>query len=207
MRISDFKRTTAEYVADQTTCENTAGSQKKSGRLHWRNLAKTMAISLALLISTPFAAHAHTSLISSNPAFDSTVQQFPTEISLTFNETLMKLGGKQVSKFTVHKPNHDLVKLSALKVNGGVISAKVKESDLPVGTYKIYFRVISADGHPVSGFLKFNYKSESNGNEIEVLKPVDLSHFWHLHKWHTIEAIAAIGLIIAWALYRRRNRN
>ena len=181
-----------------------------NGLFHLRNLAKGFAIALAILVAIPLTASAHTGLVSSSPADKATIQDFPAEISLTFNETLMKLGGKQVSKFTVHNPKHDLIKLGALKVNAGTISTNVNETDLPTGTYKVYYRVISADGHPVSGIISFNYKSATTSNEIEVLKPVNMEEVKHWlihHKWHILETIAALALIIAWAIYRRRNRD
>jgi methionine-rich copper-binding protein CopC len=169
-----------------------------------------MTLSLAFLISTAVSAQAHTALVSSNPADKSTVQSMPTDISLTFNEDLMTLGGKQVSKFSVHDSKHHELKLSPFRVSGGTITATIKETGATAGTYKIYYRVISADGHPVSGIISFNNKTVSASNEIEVLKPVDwheIEHWTIHHKWHILETIAAIGLIIAWAIYRRRNRD
>jgi methionine-rich copper-binding protein CopC len=194
-------------MADNCACKNTARRNQKSGRFHVRNLAKAMLVSLTILIATPLTSHAHTGLVSSSPAENSTIQSFPSEIILTFNEDLMTIGEKQVSKFSIHKPDHELVQIGKFKIDKGTISAAVKESDLPTGTYKIYYRVISADGHPVSGVLKFNYKVASSEKEIVVLKSFDFSHFWHLHSWHTIEAIAVIALITGWWIYRRRNSN
>jgi methionine-rich copper-binding protein CopC len=194
-------------MADNCACKNTARRNQKSGRFHVRNLAKAMLVSLTILIATPLTSHAHTGLVSSSPAENSTIQSFPSEIILTFNEDLMTIGEKQVSKFSIHKPDHELVQIGKFKIDKGTISAAVKESDLPTGTYKIYYRVISADGHPVSGVLKFNYKVASSEKEIVVLKSFDFSHFWHLHSWHTIEAIAVIALVTGWWIYRRRNSN
>ena len=207
MRITNRKTSVAEIMADNCACKNTARRNQKSGRFHVRNLAKAMLVSLTILIATPLTSHAHTGLVSSNPADNSTIQNFPDQVLITFNEDLMSIGGKQVSKFSIHKPNHELVKIGAFKVVSGEISAKIKDSNLPAGTYKIYYRVISADGHPVSGIIKFNYKEASSEKEIVVLKSFDFSHFWHLHSWHTIEAIAVIALIAGWWIYRRRNSN
>ena len=210
MRITDLKRTATKDVSDQTPGKYATGGNQKPRRLHAVYLTKVIALSLTFLIATPLVSNAHTGLVSSVAADKETVQVFPTDISLTFNETLMKLGGKQVSKFTVHNPKHDLIKLGALKVNAGTISTNVNETDLPTGTYKVYYRVISADGHPVSGIISFNYKSATAANEIEVLKPVDpeeLKH-WFTHNLAAIlGTIAALGLIITWAIYRRRNRD
>ena len=210
MRITDLKRTAAKDMSDQASGKYAAGGNQKSRRLHVVYLTKVVALSLGFLIATPLVTSAHTGLVRSTPTDKETVQVFPADISMTFNEELMKIGGKQVSKFSVHNPKHSLIKLGSLKVNGGTITAHVKETKLDTGTYKVYYRVISADGHPVSGIISFNYKSITSSNEIEVLKPVNLDevkHWFIHHKWHILETIAALALIIAWALYRRRNRD
>ena len=209
MRITDLKRTATDKVTNHAAGKDAAGSNQKSRRFHVRNLTKVIALTAAFLVAAPLPAQAHTGLVSSNPADKATVQTLPTEISLTFNEALMTIGGKQVSKFTLHDPKHHVMKLGALKVSGPTISAKVLDQGADAGTYKIYFRVISADGHPVSGIISFNNKTASASNEIEVLKPVDwheIKHWINHHKWHILETVAAIALIIAWAIYRRRNR-
>ena len=207
MRITYRKCSIAQSVANYSARKDRAAGNQKTGYFHVGNLAKALVISLITFLATPLTAFAHAGLVSSNPAENSTIQSFPSEIILTFNEDLMTIGEKQVSKFSIHKPDHELVQIGKFKIDKGTISAAVKESDLPTGTYKIYYRVISADGHPVSGVLKFNYKEASNEKEIVVLKSFDFSHFWHLHSWHTIEAIAVIALIAGWWIYRRRNSN
>ena len=210
MRITDLKRTATKDVPDQTSGKYAAGGNQKPRRLHVVYLTKIIALSLGFLVATPLVSSAHTGLVSSSPADKATIQVFPADISLTFDEELMKIGGKQVNKFSVHNPKHSEIKLGALKVTGGTISAPVKETNLISGTYKVYYRVISTDGHPVSGIVSFNYKTATASNEIEVLKPVNLDEIKHWiihHKWHILETIAVLALIIAWAIYRRRNRD
>jgi methionine-rich copper-binding protein CopC len=209
MRITNLKRTAAEKVTYYAAGKDAAGGNQKSRRFHIGNLTKVITLSVAFLVALPLPSQAHSGLVSSNPADKATVQSLPTEISLTFNEKLMTISGKQVNKFTLHNPEHHLMKLGALKITGATISAKVLDQSTDAGTYKIYYRVISADGHPVSGIISFNNKTASASNEIEVLKPVDweaLKHWTTHHKWHILETFAALGLILAWALYRRRNR-
>ena len=209
MRITNLKRTITHDVANYAAGKDAAGSDQKSRRFHVGYLTKVLALSLAFLVATPLSAHAHTGLVSSNPADKATVAAMPTEISLTFDEALMTLSGKQLSKLSIHDPKHHELKLGKLKVTGPTISATIKPENFKAGTYKVYYRVISADGHPVSGIISFNNKTASTNNEIEVIKPVDwesIKHWIIHHKWHIVETIAALGLILAWALYRRRNR-
>ena len=210
MRITNLKRTATHKVTNHAAGKDAAGSNQKSRRFHVGYLTKVLAFSLAFMVAAPLAAQAHTALVSSNPADKTTVATMPTEVSLTFNEALMSLGGKQLSKFSIHDPKHHELKLGKFKVTGTTISATIKPENFKAGTYKVYYRVISADGHPVSGIISFNNKTASHNNEIEVIKPLDwqeVKHWIIHHKWHILETIAALGLILAWAIYRRRNRN
>ena len=210
MRITDLKRTTSKDVTYYAADKYAAGSDQKARRFHVGYLTKVIAISLAFLVAAPLSAHAHTGLVSSNPADKTTVATMPNEVSLTFDEALMSLGGKQLSKFSIHDPKHHELKLGKFKVTGTTISATIMPENFKAGTYKVYYRVISADGHPVSGIISFNNKTASHNNEIEVIKPLDwqeVNHWIIHHKWHILETIAALGLILAWAIYRRRNRN
>ncbi len=205
-----MKRTATQHVSQNRAGKNAAASKQGARGSHARNLTGALAISLlALLTATffPAKANAHTQLISVNPANKSTVESFPTAITMTFNESLLHLGTKEVNKLYAHTPDHDLLKTGPVKVNGEVISIPVLEKNPKAGTYTIYYRVISNDGHPVSGVETFNYKNASASREITILQPVNFDHFWHLHKLHTVETVAALALIIAWAIYRRRNRD
>jgi methionine-rich copper-binding protein CopC len=193
-------------VTNHAAGKDAAGSNQKSRRFHIRNLTKVIALTAAFLVAAPLPAQAHAALVSSNPANKSTIQSFPSSILLTFDDPLLHLGNKEVNKLYAHTPDHELLKTGPVIVKGGVISISVLEEKPKAGTYTIYYRVISDDGHPVSGVETFNYKSASPEKEITVLQPVNFDHFWHLHKWHTVEVLAALALIISWAIYRRRNR-
>ena len=108
----------------------------------------------ALLIATP-VAQAHSRVVSSNPAAGSTITKMPSAISLTANEELVKLNGKEISKISLIAPDKSAVKLGAIAANKLTLSAPILQKSFKSGAYTINYRIISADGHPVSGTIKF----------------------------------------------------
>ena len=109
---------------------------------------------MLLLMGTPVAS-AHTALVSSSPANNANLHKFPKSISLTFNENLIKISDKNVSKISIAKPDGTSLKVNALKLNKSVISVDVLDTNTPKGIYKVTYRVVSGDGHPVSGTITF----------------------------------------------------
>jgi len=110
-------------------------------------------VTFSLILATAPAANAHTSLVSSNPKSNEMLMESPKSISITFNEDLIKISGKNVSKISLSNTIGN-VKLGAITINKGTITAKLLKT-LPVSKYKVTYRVISADGHPVSGSYNF----------------------------------------------------
>ena len=116
-------------------------------------MKRILMVTFSLLLATASAANAHTSLVSSNPKSNAMLMESPKSISITFNEELIKISGKNVSKISLSNTIGN-VKLGAITINKGTITAKLLKT-LPVSKYKVTYRVISADGHPVSGSYNF----------------------------------------------------
>jgi len=116
-------------------------------------MKRIFMVTFSLLLATAPAANAHTSLVSSNPKSNAMLMESPKSISITFNEDLIKISGKNVSKISLSNTIGN-VKLGAITINKGTITAKLLKT-LPVSKYKVTYRVISADGHPVSGSFNF----------------------------------------------------
>lgn len=110
-----------------------------------------LAALLAALVVTASPASAHARLESSSPADGSTLTAVPPEIMLRFNEPI-KDGLNQVS---VKSGSTDVAD-GNVQVDGNAVYQPVKYSMKP-GKYSISYKVVSADGHPVSGTLSFTY--------------------------------------------------
>jgi methionine-rich copper-binding protein CopC len=116
-------------------------------------MKRIIALATGLLLLSSPAAQAHTALVSSNPMSNAMLTKSPANISLTFNEDLIKISGKNVSKLSLSNTLGE-IKLGAVDVTKSVISAKILKT-LPASKYKVTYRVVSADGHPVSGSFNF----------------------------------------------------
>jgi hypothetical protein len=113
-------------------------------------------ISAVLLAVIPVsAATGHASLKGSNPEDGASLDVAPEEVVLTFSEELLT----------------ELVEISVLDADDNpVVVTEVPQTpppgtdvkvpwpaDLPAGEYSVAFRVVSADGHPVTGRVTFSY--------------------------------------------------
>ena len=112
----------------------------------------TLAAMLAVLLSLPFAspAAAHAELLNTTPANGAQLSNPPTEIQMRFTESvnLQQDGIRLVDGGGAVVPTPDPT------VEGGTVLWPMP-TDLPDGAYVVTFRVVSADGHPISGAFSF----------------------------------------------------
>lgn len=97
-------------------------------------------------------AAAHTDLTSSDPAAGSTLAAPPGSITLTFNEPVQNFE----PVITLTGPEGQPYPTSAPIVDSTVVRSDVAELG-PAGTYTIAYRVVSVDGHPVTGQVQFQF--------------------------------------------------
>jgi len=109
---------------------------------------------IAVLISGP--AWAHNSLTKAVPDKNSTVQQRPEQVELTF---LQKVDPKQLA-IGVTDAQKQKVPLAAPTAKGKVATAAFSEP-LTNGVYTVTYQVVSLDGHEVKGSYKFTLNDPS----------------------------------------------
>ena len=111
-------------------------------------LLATLAVLFSLLFVSPAAAHAE--LLSTTPANGDQLTRPPTEIQMTFTESvnLVDDGIRLVDHVgaTVRTPEPT--------VNAQTVTWPMP-ADLPEGPYVVTWRVVSSDGHPISGAFSF----------------------------------------------------
>jgi copper resistance protein C len=122
-----------------------------------RSLAVALLCGLALVLGGA-PAFAHTRLEGSNPADGSSVDSAPTTVSLTFNEAVPA----DFSTLTVIGPDGAAYQTGAVTADNGTISTAVLPLG-PAGRYQVGYRVVSDDGHPVSGTLAFTLTTAGTG--------------------------------------------
>ncbi len=111
--------------------------------------AAALVLALSLLAYTS-AAYAHTALVSASPADGSTVTEQPGQVVLTFNEAVQE----QFAQVAVADASGSSYQTGEPQASGATVTQAVGE--LPDGTYTVSFRVVSADGHPVTGSYRFS---------------------------------------------------
>jgi methionine-rich copper-binding protein CopC len=101
-------------------------------------------------------AQAHTKLISANPAAASEVSEWPTQITLEFDEELQNLGDEKANFVVVNNAVGDQVSESDEQISGNTITVTLSANEVK-GPVLVFYHVVSGDGHPVEGEYKFTY--------------------------------------------------
>ncbi len=140
-------------------------STKNSGRVdetcpnHKRRCWRTVAflgIAIGLLVPAP-PAEAHAIVLSTEPAIDEVVPDAPESVIIRLNESVeISFGAMRV-----YSTDGDRVDAGdAEHIEGATDEIQVPlESDLARGTYTVTWRVVSADGHPISEAFVFHVES------------------------------------------------
>jgi len=104
----------------------------------------------ALAVAPPASAHAH--LTAMQPAIDATVSGPPAAVVLTFDEAVHT----SFAVVTITGPDGRRCDVGTPTVVDGTVTQGV--SPLPgSGSYTVAYRVVSADGHPVSAQERFTF--------------------------------------------------
>jgi methionine-rich copper-binding protein CopC len=107
----------------------------------------------AILFLTANAASAHSKLVASNPINGASVKALPQSIWLKFDENLMTIKGKVINRIQVNGPKGTYSEGDAVTTHEKLAINLKNSSDK--GLYTITWRVVSEDGHPVTGSIKF----------------------------------------------------
>lgn len=113
-------------------------------------LAVTALTSVAMLLAQP--AWAHSGLVSSTPMDGSVVTEAPSAIVLTFNEELLD----DADAISLNTADGEPVVSARVQPTGDTVELPWP-ADLAAGEYEAAFRVVSADGHPINGSIRFTY--------------------------------------------------
>ena len=124
--------------------------------------AALLALTASLFVTAPASAHA--ALTWSSPEVSSSVSEAPTQVTLVFDDEIQVIEGTESNIITVTDENDRHFETGDVTVNGGKVGVEL--SPLNEGTYTVAYRVVSADGHPVSSEYQFEF---STTPEIQTL--------------------------------------
>lgn len=110
---------------------------------------------VVLLSVAGLPAQSHSQLVDVTPRPNQSVASAKA-ITLTFNEELIDLGGRS-NVITVTDSRNRRVSVSATQVASNTLIATVNQKLAP-GRYTVWWRAVSADGHPVSGNYRFTVR-------------------------------------------------
>ena len=110
----------------------------------------SLLLAVVSSLATALAASAHTSLKSMTPVSGSTATTAPTQVVLTFTEPV----SKSFAAVTVTDNRGATVTAGRATVTGATVTQPLRP--LRDGSYAVVYRVVSADGHAVSGRGSFS---------------------------------------------------
>lgn len=127
-----------------------ARSLTRPARLLLALLAGALLAALALVASPASPASAHDELVSSSPAEGETLATAPTQAQLTFSGEISNVG----IAFSLTDGAGTLLDLPTVpSIEGSVVSIELPA--LTDGPYALTWRVVSSDGHPITGTISF----------------------------------------------------
>ncbi|MFC6074732.1 copper resistance protein CopC [Microbispora bryophytorum] len=107
-----------------------------------------LALLSVMLVATP--ARAHDVLVASDPKDGVVLGAMPASVTLTFDQAVRR----DFARLAVTGPDGAHYEQGEITVDGGKVSIGVR-TGTPAGAYAIGYRIVSNDGHPVTGAVRF----------------------------------------------------
>jgi methionine-rich copper-binding protein CopC len=120
-------------------------------------LAGTLSVGV-----TATAASAHDQVVSTVPASQEHLETSPTEVSMVFSDAILDLGA---TILVVDENDTDWAQ-GDVRIDGSTASQGL-DGTLTDGRYQVRWRVVSADGHPISGTFDFAVGEVAEVDESE----------------------------------------
>jgi methionine-rich copper-binding protein CopC len=116
--------------------------------------ASVIALALLAVAGSAAPAYAHNTVIDEGPAAESTVTEDPGEVWIETNDVLLDVEG--ATAMDVVGPDGLHYATACPSVDGAI--ASVAAGLGPAGEYTVAYRVVSADGHPITGEHTFTWE-------------------------------------------------
>jgi len=114
-------------------------------------LVAALLLTFGIVVAAASPAHAHDELLGSDPTADGTVDALPAQLTLTFSAQIADDAGASVVEVT---------DASGASLVDGTPTAQDNVLTQPLtgeasGAVKVLWKVVSSDGHPISGEFSF----------------------------------------------------
>ncbi|MFE6846812.1 copper resistance protein CopC [Streptomyces sp. NPDC057686] len=153
----------------------------------------------ALILGGAGPALAHAGLSGSDPADGALLDAAPKQVTLTFTESVSFPDGS----LRVLSPANDRVNpRPAQHADGHANTARVAlEGNLAQGTYTVAWRVVSADGHPISGAFTFSVGKPSGTTAVVAKTSPDHTTASRLYGILRYVAYSGLALLVGAAAF------
>lgn len=186
----------------------------------WPVRTVTAAFVTLLTLAPAVPAQAHTALTSSDPADESAVQTTPERIQLRFTDPMSSEFSK-VSITIGTSPRRILV--VDPETSGSTVSVDLSDVDLPPSprgsgdvAWDVAYRVVSADGHPVDGSIRFTAPlPQTRGSGDTSSHPSTAAANWPGGDFRSTSILIGVGVglacllplsILLWVIKRDQRR-
>ena len=136
----------------------------------WAFLA-ALLVAFGVVLATASPAQAHDELLGSDPAADSTLDALPAQLTLTFSGEIADDAGASVVEVT---------DASGASLVDGTPTAQDNVLTQPLtgeasGAVTVLWKVVSSDGHPISGEFTFTVAGAPTPTETATPTPTETS--------------------------------
>lgn len=131
----------------------------------------TLALAVGVALPGAAPASAHDQLVSSSPQSGDELAESPAELRLTYSAEILEVG----SEVILHDAAGEAVPTPAPTVSGTDVTIELADP-LPGGAYTLDWRVVSSDGHPISGAVPFTVAGDpaaSDATETATAAPAE----------------------------------
>jgi copper resistance protein C len=158
----------------------------------WVAAGATVLVALLLALPPVAPAMAHAQLVSSTPADGSTVHALPRTGRLSFDEAV-----SEPVSVSVTDARGQQRAAGRARLHGTVVEQDLSTTRAAEGSYTIAYELVSADGHPVSGTVRFLLEGSGAANLDPAATGSGSSVLWPV-----LVLVAALLLALALALLR-----
>jgi methionine-rich copper-binding protein CopC len=120
-------------------------------------VCRRLGMFLLALLFFPSPAAAHSNEVLTNPDNGARLESLPAEATMAFGEAPV------TADVVLASPDGTVRQLRS-QIEGTVVLVRIPPNG-PRGTYRLSYRVVSADGHPVSGSTTFTVTTGSVPSE------------------------------------------
>jgi len=133
-------------------------------------IKSSIAIALVATLLFAYPAKSHDLLIEIEPAAGAVITEGSFEAKLTFNNPLLVVEGETNAELATKLLGTDEWVNHEVFVADQVLTAQIDLSE--AGDYDLRWKVVSSDGHPISGDSTFTLEIESAVNQEESESPI-----------------------------------